>query len=295
MFVNYKLEDIKADKIHLHEEEQKDVIIIIQSLRNESIEINNWKLFEIARDYTDRIYGLENNKKDLFYMKLTSNGKVFPCYFKNHDLNEYSLFEANSILEAIILYDKFYDPKTNLCDSNFEQNIELNNTKNDNKIKYYRLGYDYLFLPQSSFNYKNEYIGAMSINVLFKVYNEDGSEKLFETDEAELLDQAISYRDGEHYLFQLIICSFDKEKIIKFNPNISLFKKKELIDFSFSWEIESYWKDIDIGILEPEKITETEFMDIMKNNKDIFDNIDNQSAQNTTFFTQEVEKSSLTR
>jgi|APAga8741244001_1050109.scaffolds.fasta_scaffold35210_1 hypothetical protein len=160
-------------------------------------------------------------------------------------------------------------------------------------MKQYRLGYDYLFLPQKSFNYKNEYIGAMSINVLFKVFNEDGSEKLFETDEEELLDQAISYQDGEHYLFELIICSFDKERIIKFNPNISLFKKKEFINFSFSWEIESYWKDIDKGILEPEKISENEFMDIMKNNKDTFDNIDNQSAQNTTFFYQEIEAASL--
>ncbi|PAF27355.1 hypothetical protein CHH61_03795 [Shouchella clausii] len=160
-------------------------------------------------------------------------------------------------------------------------------------MKQYRLGYDFLFLPRKSFKYKNDYIGAMSINVLFNVFNDDGSEKFFESDDGDLRDQTIAFHNGEHsYLFKLIICSFDREEILTFAPNISLLRKS---DFSFSWEIESYWKDIDKGFLEPEKITETEFMDIMKNNKDAFDNSDNHSAQTTSYFTQEIETTSLNR
>lgn len=158
-------------------------------------------------------------------------------------------------------------------------------------MKHYRLGYDFLFLPQKSFKYKNDYIGAMGINVLFKVINDDGSEKFFDSADGGLRDQAIAFHNGEnYYLSELIKCSFDREKIITFNPNISLLRR---INFSFSWEIESYCKDIDKGILEPEIITETEFMDIMKNNKDTFDNSDNYSAQTTSYFTQEVDTTSL--
>ncbi|WP_240504005.1 hypothetical protein [Bacillus licheniformis] len=54
------------------------------------------------------------------------------------------------------------------------------------------------------------------------------------------------------------------------------------------WEIDSYTKDIDKGILEPKLITEAEFMDIMKNNMDTFDNSNNRSAQTTAYFTQEL-------
>lgn len=159
-------------------------------------------------------------------------------------------------------------------------------------MKQYRLGYDYLFLPSNSFSYKDDFIGSMAVNVLFKVFNDDGKEILFESD--ELKEQKLYFDDGSCYLQDIIICSFDRENILNFEPNISLLKKlKDTLQLQ--WEIDSYTKDIDNGILEPEWITEAEFMDIMRNNIDTFDNSDNCSAQTTSYFTQEIETTSSKR
>ncbi|PDY14147.1 hypothetical protein COO16_04075 [Bacillus pseudomycoides] len=159
-------------------------------------------------------------------------------------------------------------------------------------MKQFRLGYDFLFLPKGSFSYKGDFIGSMAVNVLFKVFNTDGQEILFESD--ELKEQKLYFDGGSCYLQDLIICSFDRENILNFEPNISLLKKFKS-ELQLQWEIDSYTKDIDKGILEPELITEAEFMDIMKNNIDTFDNSDNRSAQTTSYFTQEIETTSLKR
>ncbi|PEM69336.1 hypothetical protein [Bacillus pseudomycoides] len=159
-------------------------------------------------------------------------------------------------------------------------------------MKQFRLGYDFLFLPKSSFSYKGDFIGAMTVNVLFKVFNTDGQEILFESD--ELKEQKLYFDDGSCYLADLIICSFDRENILNFEPNISLLQKLKS-ELQLQWEIDSYTKDIDEGILEPELITEAEFMDIMKSNIDTFDNIDNRSAQTTSYFTQEIKTTSSKR
>ncbi|PKR83078.1 hypothetical protein CWO92_21110 [Heyndrickxia camelliae] len=151
-------------------------------------------------------------------------------------------------------------------------------------MKKYRLGYDYLFLPSKSFSYKEELIGAMSINVLFKVIDDDGNEKLFESE--ELKDQVTNLITGKQcYLYELFRCSVDKEKIVRFDPNIPLIKD---FKYSLQFEINSYTKDLDKGTLEPVFISEAEFMEIMRNNFDLFDNVDNNSAQTTSYFIQEI-------
>ncbi|OQR53187.1 hypothetical protein [Bacillus sp. CDB3] len=155
--------------------------------------------------------------------------------------------------------------------------------KNIKLIKKYRLGYDYLFLPSKSFSYKSDYLGSMSINVLFKVFDGEGNEKLFESE--ELNDQKLYFENGNScYLTNLISCSFDRENILNFEPNILWIKQ---CDYQIEWEIDFYTKDLDEGILEPKNISEAEFMDIMKSNIDLFDNIDNYPTQNTSYFTQE--------
>ncbi|MDT3766161.1 hypothetical protein [Priestia filamentosa] len=153
-------------------------------------------------------------------------------------------------------------------------------------MKKYRLGYDYLLLANESFNYKNESIGAMSVNVMFKLFDIDGQEILFEDE--ELRDQKLYFKDGKScYLCNLLICSIDRESIVHFEPNRSLIQKG---NYDLQWEIDSYTKDLDKGILEPEIISEDEFRDIIKNNIDAFDNIDNRSAQTTAYFTEEIYK-----
>jgi hypothetical protein len=169
----------------------------------------------------------------------------------------------------------------------FEKNSILKTAarKEVEQTKKYRLGYDFLFLPKGSFTYKGDLIGAMAVYVLFKIFNAEGKEVPFEAN--ELKDQKIYYSEGFCYPSDLLICSFDREDILKFELNVPLIEKFKG-SLQVQWEIDDYTKDIDKGILEPETITEEEFFDIMKNNIDTFDNSDNRSAQSTSYFTKEI-------
>lgn len=120
-------------------------------------------------------------------------------------------------------------------------------------IRKYRLGYDYLFLPKRTFKYKGDLIGGTSIMVLFKIYDMNGNEILFETEGEELKEQTIKLKNGEEcYLCELFYCSFDKE----------LFKDNQTFDFSptmnvimsncrIAMEIHSYTKDIEVKLGYP--------------------------------------------
>ena len=145
-------------------------------------------------------------------------------------------------------------------------------------IRKYRLGYDYLFLPKRTFKYKGDLIGGISIMVLFKIYDVNGNEILFETKGEELKEQTIK-------------CSFDKE----------LFKENQTFDFSptmnvimsncrIAMEIHSYTKDIEVRkvILEPENIDREEFNDILLNNLELFDVTDNKPAQSCSYIAVEI-------
>jgi hypothetical protein len=113
LFVNYKVEDLKSGKVSLHEEEHKEnVKLIIDFFENEHFNIKNWKFYEMHRTEEYYVYGFEN-KNDLFCITVTSKGEVTPNYFKNHDFNKYSLFEADSINDAIKLFENYYEPKNN--------------------------------------------------------------------------------------------------------------------------------------------------------------------------------------
>lgn len=168
------------------------------------------------------------------------------------------------------------------------------------EMKKYRLGYDYLFLPNNSFQYKSDLIGGLGLNIMFKIYF-DGEEILFEND--ELTDQEFIFGFNQEnliskeikqacYLSELLICSYDQKGGLTIEPNLYLINLIRILNkdrrFSMVWEIDSYTKDIDKSILEPEFITEKEFNDILNNNKLLFDNIDNKVAQSTSYFIEEV-------
>lgn len=168
----------------------------------------------------------------------------------------------------------------------------VENKKAIKGIRKYRLGYDFLFLPNRTFKYKGELIGGTSIMVLFKIYDVNGNEILFETEEEELKEQPLKLKNGEEcYLCDLFYCSFDKEK----------FKDNQTFDFSptmnvimsncrIAMGIHSYTKDIEVKkvILEPENIDKEEFNDIMLNNLERFDVTDNKPAQSCSYIAVEV-------
>lgn len=165
----------------------------------------------------------------------------------------------------------------------------INDPKVDIKRKYrYRLGYDYLFLPKKSFMYKGDLIGATSITILFKILDMEGNEILFETIGDKLDEQTLKLKNGEEcYLCNLFKCYFDKELFkesnnFDFAPTI-YFVESIKSGYSVSFEIHSYTKDIDNGILEATEIDRNEFIDIMKNNLDLFDTTDNKPAQSTSY------------
>ncbi|MGR5978655.1 hypothetical protein ACT7DJ_12780, partial [Bacillus cereus] len=56
----------------------------------------------------------------------------------------------------------------------------------------YRLGYDYVFIPNEPIAYKGEDVSSMSVYVLFQVLDENGQERLFESEELE--DQRLSLK-----------------------------------------------------------------------------------------------------
>lgn len=161
-------------------------------------------------------------------------------------------------------------------------------------MKKYRLGYDYLFLANKSFDYKGDFIRTMAINVLFKVFDEDKNEMLFESDNLE--DQRLYFKNRNScYVSDLYNCFIDKNYIFKLIPNISLLKES---GYTVKTSIYSYTKAIDKGIskgifLEPEIIEEDEFKDIMKNNINLFINATNSPAQSTSYFTEEVKENEL--
>lgn len=168
----------------------------------------------------------------------------------------------------------------------------VENKKAIKGIRKYRLGYDFLFLPNRTFKYKGELIGGTSIMVLFKIYDMNGNEILFETEGEELKEQTIKLKNGEEcYLCDLFYCSFDKEK----------FKEDQTFDFSptmnvimsncrIAMEIHSYTKNIEVRkvILEPENIDREEFNDIILNNLERFDVTDNKPAQSCAYIAVEV-------
>ena len=180
--------------------------------------------------------------------------------------------------------------------------VESKENKNDKKavekkkmikgIRKYRLGYDYVFLPKKPFMYKGDLIGATSIMVLFKIYDMNGNEILFETEGEELKEQTLKLKNGEEcYLSELFYCYFDKE----------LFKDNQTFDFSptmnviisncrVAMKIQTYTKDLLVRelILEPVIIEKNEFDDIISNNLELFDVTNNKPAQSTSYIAEEV-------
>lgn len=148
----------------------------------------------------------------------------------------------------------------------------------------YRLGYDYVFIPNEPIVNKGEDVSSMSVDVLFQVFDENGQERLFEG--KELTDQRLLLKNGETcYLTDLVRCSFDKETILSFERNQQLLKGS---GYTIEWTIDSYAKAVGIGYAEAQEISKEEWMDMMVHYRELFDNRDNYSAQSCAYFTEKV-------
>ncbi|CCW06833.1 MULTISPECIES: hypothetical protein [Bacillus] len=148
----------------------------------------------------------------------------------------------------------------------------------------YRLGYDYVFIPNEPIVYKGEDVSSMSVDVLFQVFDENGQERLFEG--KELTDQRLLLKNGSScYLTELVRCSFDKETILSFERNQRLLEGS---GYTIEWTIDSYAKAVGIGYSEAQEMSKEEWMDMMVQYRELFDNRDNDSAQSCAYFTEKV-------
>lgn len=148
----------------------------------------------------------------------------------------------------------------------------------------YRLGYDYVFIPNEPIVYKGEDVSSMSVDVLFQVFDENGQERLFEG--KELTDQRLLLKNGSScYLTELVRCSFDKETILSFERNQRLLEGS---GYTIEWAIDSYAKAVGIGYSEAQEMSKEEWMDMMVQYRELFDNRDNESAQSCADFTEKV-------
>lgn len=153
-------------------------------------------------------------------------------------------------------------------------------------MRNYRLGYDFVFVSKDPFLFKGEWVGGISLDLLFKIFDAEGNETFFETSADDLKEQKIvSLENESYYLWELVTVSFDKENLFSIHPNNALLEK---FSENFSWEVESYWVDLGQVVLEPKQISKAEFLDLLGQNKSLFDNSDNEATQTISYFTQEV-------
>ena len=165
--------------------------------------------------------------------------------------------------------------------------------------KYYRLGYDYLFLANEEYSYdeilknnsflksredinKNKKIDTVNINLIIMAFDKEGNEFLFESEETS--DQRLYFENGNSaYLNNFFEVYYDKENkfIIKKNESLCLES-----GYDFKYKIESYW-GYDNNKDYPFEISEEEFRNILKN--ETWDNSNNYSTQTTAYFTEDVE------
>lgn len=154
-------------------------------------------------------------------------------------------------------------------------------------MKKYRIGYSYLFLADR-FMYKGDDIGALTINVVFKVHDKNGKELLYsDTDDCFVY---MSDSNKKVYACDLFRCGVsDKDNLFELIPQSELLKPLGNV----SYEIVGYTKELvsrdSPYFLSPEYISKEEFEDIFRNNFERFDTTNNKSAQVPSYFTQEVE------
>lgn len=151
--------------------------------------------------------------------------------------------------------------------------------------KKYRLGYDYLFLASPPFEYKGEIIGSISINVIFKVCGKGGEEFTYKEDKDHRIYLTVN---KDVYAYQLFNCRIDWNNLFVLEPRLDLQRPLGKVTYSVVGYTKEVQDSIDSCMMESVEISKGEFEEILRCNFEKFDNSDNKSAQNTSYFTQEI-------
>ncbi|MED1560259.1 hypothetical protein [Bacillus paramycoides] len=111
MFANFNLKSIENGDIRVNiESANHDLKLVIECFKEEGFNLSKWYLIEIAATESERVYCFKDSENHYVDMLIGANNQVTSNYFKNHDVDQYSLFQAESIREAIRLYEVIYSP-----------------------------------------------------------------------------------------------------------------------------------------------------------------------------------------
>lgn len=112
MFVNFNFKSIENSDVKVNVENANDDLKhIMECFKKEGFDLSEWYLIEIDSLENERVYCFKDSDGHYVDMLIDANNQVTPNYFKNHDTDKYSLFQAESIREAIKLYEIIYNPE----------------------------------------------------------------------------------------------------------------------------------------------------------------------------------------
>lgn len=131
----------------------------------------------------------------------------------------------------------------------------------------YRINCDFYFVPKKSFKYKGDTIVGTSISVLVKLFNKNNREIFADYDGNK---RVIIVNDIPLYFPKLVECTCDYVEVIKLNINTTLLSY--LGCYNYSFEIKQWTKQIEKGDIFFLESSKEEFDDIMKTQKDNFNN-----------------------
>lgn len=166
---------------------------------------------------------------------------------------------------------------------------------------FYRIGYGKIFVANKAIRNNDEIIKALSIIIKFKLFNKSNNKEIiFESslDKSEeksigkVITTFINSKNTYYSLKDVYLCEFVKCSIKNSDLKIEIINE-EFLDknnFRIEYEIVNYQKEIlENNILIPKVITKKEFYDILNKNIKNFNNLDNENAQTSGFYTYSIE------
>lgn len=166
---------------------------------------------------------------------------------------------------------------------------------------FYRIGYGKIFVANKVIRNNDEIIKALSTVIKFKLFNKSNNKEIiFESslDKSEeksigkIITTFITSKNTYHSLKDMYLYEFVKCSIKNNDLKIEIINE-EFLDknnFRIEYEIVNYQKEIlENNILIPKVITKKEFYDILNKNIKNFNNLDNENAQTSGFYTYPIE------
>lgn len=149
--------------------------------------------------------------------------------------------------------------------------------KRGTNMKRYRICYDKMIVAHGELKINGHLCGGLAAYLEYQVFDKSTGDEIFFTcgDDEEPSEQKVC----EHYLNDFYDLAYDKDSGFTIIPAEEL---KNLKDCEVKYRLSMFAKSIDIndnGLYEDVSISEEQFIKILKENRESFDNADNNYAQ----------------